>query len=98
MSQYHCQHCKTLLHVDEQCRCEGAIAEQRAFFDQIIDRRPHVEIVCSVCRSVHQGSVYERDANTMRLYFMPEANVYQNACPDCHTAYTLQVQPYEAEA
>jgi len=83
---------------DEQCRCEGAIAEHKAFFDQIIDRRQHVEIICLTCQSVRAGSVYSLGANTMRLYWQEETEVYQNACPDCHTAYTLQAQPYDGEA
>jgi len=95
VSQYYCQHCKTLRHVDEQCRCEGAIAEHKSFFDQIIDRRQHVEIVCSTCQA--KESIYTAP-RTMRLYWMEETKVYQNACPDCHTAYTLQAQPYEGEA
>lgn len=94
MSGYHCAHCHRLCHHDEQCRCEGAIAEQKVFFDQIIDRRQHVEIVCSTCQA--KESIYMAP-RTMRLYWMEEAKVYQNSCPDCYTAYTLQAQPYEGE-
>lgn len=65
----------------------------KAFFDQIIDKRQHVEIICLTCQSVRAGSVYSLGANTMRLYWQEETEVYQNACPDCGTAYTLQVQP-----
>jgi len=90
---YHCQHCHKQMPCDEQCRCEGAIEEHKAFFDQIIDK--HVEIICLTCQSVRAGSVYSLSANTMRLYWQEETEVYQNACPDCGTAYTLQVQPYE---
>lgn len=94
MSGYHCPHCGRICLADEQCRCPGAIAEQKAFFDQIIDRRQHVEIVCSTCQV--KESIYTAP-RTMRLYWMEETKVYQNSCPDCYTAYTLQVQPYEGE-
>ncbi len=98
MSGYHCAHCHRPCQHDEQCRCEGAVAEQKAFFDQIIDRRQHVEIVCVTCQSVREGSVYSLSKATMSLYWIEDSGTYQNACPDCGTAYTLQVQPNEVEA
>lgn len=94
MSGYHCKHCHAPHHADEQCRCEGATAEQKAFLDAIIDNRQHVEIVCSVCDVGRPDYAYP---NRIRLYWQEETKVYQNACPDCHTTYTLQVQPYEGE-